>query len=132
MEAEQSKVLNDQRIGSGPIDLPDEAFGLGQLMVINNCIKSDIDTGAVTMGKAAKPGYVVNGIGSCGASAISRAAYVDGISAMEKIVGKKRLTETLGDLIMKPAGKPVLVPESDKREAINTAEAAKADFTKED
>lgn len=55
-----------------------------------------------------------------------------GISAMEKIVGKKRLTETLGDLIMKPAGKPVLVPESDKREAINTAEVAKADFTKED
>lgn len=55
-----------------------------------------------------------------------------GISAMEKIVGKKRLTEMLGDLIMKPAGKPVLVPESDKREAINTAEAAKADFTKED
>lgn len=55
-----------------------------------------------------------------------------GISAMEKIVGKKRLTETLGDLIMKPAGKPVLVPESDKREAINTREAAKADFTKED
>ncbi len=55
-----------------------------------------------------------------------------GVSAMEKIVGKKRLTETLGDLIMKPAGKPVLVPESDKREAINTAEAAKADFTKED
>ena len=55
-----------------------------------------------------------------------------GISAMEKIVGKKRLTETLGDLIVKPAGKPVLVPESDKREAINTAEAAKADFAKED
>ena len=55
-----------------------------------------------------------------------------GISAMEKIVGKKRLTETLGDLIVKPAGKPVLVPESDKREAINTREAAKADFTKED
>lgn len=55
-----------------------------------------------------------------------------GISAMEKIVGKKRLTETLGDLIIKPAGQPVLVPESDKREAINTREAAKADFTKED
>ena len=55
-----------------------------------------------------------------------------GISAMEKIVGKKRLTETLGDLIIKPAGKPVLVPESDKREAINTREAAKADFAKED
>ncbi len=51
---------------------------------------------------------------------------------MEKLVGKKKLTETLGDLIVRPAGKPVLVPESDKREAINTTEAAKADFSKED
>lgn len=52
-----------------------------------------------------------------------------GITAMEKLVGKKKLTEILGDLIVKPAGKPVLVPETDKREAINTTEAAKADFT---
>lgn len=44
-----------------------------------------------------------------------------GITAMEKIVGKKKLTEVLGDLIIKPAGKPVLVPESDKREPINSA-----------
>lgn len=51
-----------------------------------------------------------------------------GITAMEKIVGKKKLTEVLGDLIIKPAGKPVLVPITDKREAINTTEAAKADF----
>lgn len=51
-----------------------------------------------------------------------------GITAMEKLVGKKKLTETLGDLIVKPAGKPVLVPASDKREEINTTEAAKADF----
>lgn len=51
-----------------------------------------------------------------------------GITAMEKIVGKKKLTEVLGDLIIKPEGKPVLVPESDKREAINTIESAKADF----
>lgn len=51
-----------------------------------------------------------------------------GITAMEKIVGKKKLTEVLGDLIIKPAGKPVLVPITDKREAINTTESAKADF----
>ncbi|MBR3330694.1 MAG: DUF2800 domain-containing protein [Mogibacterium sp.] len=44
-----------------------------------------------------------------------------GITAMEKIVGKKKLTEVLGDLIVKPAGKPVLVPESDKRPALNNA-----------
>lgn len=51
-----------------------------------------------------------------------------GITAMEKLVGKKKLTETLGELIIKPAGKPVLVPESDKRDVINS-EAA--DFEKE-
>lgn len=50
------------------------------------------------------------------------------ITAMEKTVGKKRLTEILGDLIIKPQGKPVLVPESDKRDPINTAAAAQADF----
>ena len=55
-----------------------------------------------------------------------------GITAMEKIVGKKKLTGILGDLIVRPAGKPVLVPESDKREAINTAESAKADFAEEE
>lgn len=51
-----------------------------------------------------------------------------GLTAMEKLVGKKKLTETLGELIIKPAGKPVLVPESDKRDAISTAEQARADF----
>lgn len=53
---------------------------------------------------------------------------LNGIINMEKLVGKKKLTELLGDLLVKPAGKPVLVPESDKREAINTAESAKSDF----
>ena len=51
-----------------------------------------------------------------------------GITAMEKLVGKKKFTATLGDLIVKPAGKPVLVPESDKREALNTAAQAVSDF----
>ena len=54
---------------------------------------------------------------------------LNGITNMEKLVGKKKLTELLGNLLVKPAGKPVLVPESDKREAINPTEAAKADFT---
>ena len=45
-----------------------------------------------------------------------------GITAMEKLVGKKHLTEVLGDLIHKPPGKPVLVPESDKRKELNSAQ----------
>ena len=51
-----------------------------------------------------------------------------GLTAMEKLVGKKKLTTTLGDLIVKPAGKPVLVPLGDKREEINTTESAREDF----
>ena len=54
-----------------------------------------------------------------------------GITAMEKLVGKKKFSETLGDLVEKPAGKPVLVPESDKREAINSAAQAAADFSED-
>lgn len=46
------------------------------------------------------------------------------LSKLESTVGKKQLAELLGDLIIKPAGKPVLVPESDKRPAINSATRA--------
>lgn len=52
-----------------------------------------------------------------------------GITAMESVVGKKKLTELLGDLIIKPAGKPVLAPESDKRNELNSAASAVADFS---
>jgi len=52
-----------------------------------------------------------------------------GITAMEKEIGKKKFEKLLGDLVVKPAGKPTLVPESDKRPEINSTEAAKADFS---
>jgi hypothetical protein len=52
-----------------------------------------------------------------------------GITAMEKVVGKKKFEEVLGTLIAKPTGKPTLVPETDKRPEINTASSAEADFT---
>lgn len=44
-----------------------------------------------------------------------------GITAMTSLLGKKRFEETVGGLTYKPQGKPVLVPESDKRQEINTA-----------
>jgi hypothetical protein len=51
-----------------------------------------------------------------------------GISEMEKKLGKKKLSELLGGLIVKPEGKPTLVPESDKRPAISMNNTAMADF----
>lgn len=51
-----------------------------------------------------------------------------GITAMEKIIGKKPLAEYCGSLIIKPPGKPVLVPESDKRPELNSIDSAVKDF----
>ena len=44
-----------------------------------------------------------------------------GITAMTSLLGKKKFDELLGGMITKPPGKPTLVPESDKRPALNTA-----------
>ncbi|QQB47700.1 DUF2800 domain-containing protein [Corynebacterium glucuronolyticum] len=49
-----------------------------------------------------------------------------GITAMERYLGKKTFQEVLGELVHKPAGKPMLVPESDKRPAIKIG--AEAEF----
>lgn len=55
-----------------------------------------------------------------------------GITEMEKVLGgAKQFNLLLGDLIDKPAGKPTLVPESDKRPAINSIAAAISDFKEE-
>ena len=61
------------------------------------------------------------------AKAVQSAGYdpyytsVMGITAMEKTLGKAKFAELLGGLVEKPQGKPTLVPEGDKRPAINTA-----------
>ncbi|QAT51362.1 DUF2800 domain-containing protein [Caproiciproducens sp. NJN-50] len=46
-----------------------------------------------------------------------------GVTAMQKLLGKSRFGELLSPYIEKPQGKPTLVPESDKRPAMSTAEA---------
>lgn len=49
-----------------------------------------------------------------------------GITAMTKLLGKRRFEEILGQFVIKAPGKPTLVPESDKRMA---ASSAKDDFS---
>ena len=49
------------------------------------------------------------------------------ITDMERLMGKKDFATILGGLIVKPQGKPTLVPDTDKREAI-TVSNAKNDF----
>jgi hypothetical protein len=52
-----------------------------------------------------------------------------GITAMEKAIGKKVFAEVLNDFIVKPSGKPTLVPEGDKRPALASAATAAEDFS---
>ena len=62
------------------------------------------------------------------ATAVTEAGYdpfekkLLGITAMTSLLGKKKFEEVLGSLICKPQGKPTLVPDSDKRPSINTAQ----------
>ena len=66
--------------------------------------------------------------------AVAEAAKVNGykdiyrqslitLTEFEKLMGKPKFNEVLGDLIYKPPGKPTLVPVSDKRPAINVSNA---------
>ncbi|EAC4303111.1 DUF2800 domain-containing protein [Listeria innocua] len=50
------------------------------------------------------------------------------LTDMEKLVGKKQVSAILGDLIEKPAGKPTLVVETDKRQALKLKSDAADDF----
>ena len=69
------------------------------------------------------------------AEAAKKAGYTDscdkkliGITAMEKLMCRSTFKDVLGDLVVKPEGKPTLVPESDKRPPLERVSAA-TDFT---
>ena len=47
---------------------------------------------------------------------------LEGITALEKVIGKKRFGELAESFIIKPAGKPTLVTEDDKRPEIDSVE----------
>lgn len=51
------------------------------------------------------------------------------LTAMERLMGKTTFNEVLGDLVVKPAGKPTLVPDTDKRPALDI-HSAESEFTK--
>lgn len=68
------------------------------------------------------------------AQVVSGAGYdpythkVLGLTEMQKLLGKQKFNELLAAFIVKPQGKPVLVPDTDKRPTMNTA---KDDFKEE-
>lgn len=59
---------------------------------------------------------------------IRKPAELIGLTEMTKLTGKKRFEELLSSMLIKPEGKPTLVPETDKRPELSTADAARSDF----
>ena len=56
---------------------------------------------------------------------------LEGITNLQKVLGKKGVADYLEAYIDEPEGKPTLVPASDKRPAINTVETMANEFTDE-
>lgn len=50
------------------------------------------------------------------------------LTSIEKLIGKKRFADVLNDVVIKPEGKPTLVPDSDKRQAMGHQQAV-SDFS---
>ena len=51
------------------------------------------------------------------------------LTAMERLMGKTTFNEVLGGLVVKPVGKPTLVPDTDKQPALDI-HSAESEFTK--
>ena len=74
------------------------------------------------MRKYRDEGKVAEAANEAGYKDIYRQSLIP-MTEMEKLMGKTKFEVLLGDLIYKPPGKPTLVPKSDKRPAINVANA---------
>ena len=51
------------------------------------------------------------------------------LTEFEKLMGKKKFNELLGEYVIKPPGKLTLVPDSDPREAVSTGAGADSGFS---
>ena len=79
------------------------------------------------MRKYADEGAVISAANAAGYHDIYKKSLIS-ITEMERLMGKTDFAKVLGGLIVKPQGKPTLVPDTDKRQAIKVSDA-KTEFS---
>ena len=82
VEFEQAHVLHDQRVGTGFVDLPDEAPRFFQFFVLEDRVQRDQHVRVVAMGVRREPLDVADGIAGIGARTESWAANIDRVGAV--------------------------------------------------
>lgn len=123
-------LLTDEEIDSWLAKLPTikswiksvEEYALGkalgghqwsELKVVEGKSNRKIADEPAAIQKLASLGYQVSEITN---------TKLKGLTDLERLIGKKQFNEVLGELIVKPTGAPTLVPVSDKRPAITSAQ----------
>ena len=80
--------------------------------------------------KYGDPDKIAQALEQAGCTGIYEPRTLLGLTALEKVVGRKRFAELAGEYIVKTPGKPTLVPDSDPRAPI--MEDSKTAFGRED
>ncbi len=94
IQRQQPHILDDERIGTGFVDLVGQPPCLLQLVIVQQGVEGDIDLGSEAMGVARQRFDIFDGVARSTAGAKGRAAHVDGIGAM--VDGFDAVGEVLG------------------------------------
>ncbi len=78
---QDTHVLDNERVNSGPVQLSDKLLHRLQLIIINDGVDSRKNLCIETMGIVDHTSYVSYGIGGCMARAMTRRTHVDGIGS---------------------------------------------------
>ena len=82
VQAQQPKVLDDERIHADAVQLMNESFNLHQLIVIDECVDRRIDAASKLVSVIAGPAHVIQRVARIGTRAMMRRTHVHRISAM--------------------------------------------------
>ena len=82
VEPQQAHVLHDERVGACAVQLVDEAFHGGELVVVEDGVERHVDARPERVGVVGQAGDVADRVARSGAGTESRSADIDGVGAV--------------------------------------------------